>query len=366
MGAVIGRLKRGWSLVMRTKPILIYRLGVYAAFAAAAAIYFLIFAGLAYLFGSLGWIIVLIALGGFGGLWYWARRYLLYMIRAAHVAVMTELIQHDRLPEGVSQYEYGKKIITDNFKNVSILFAIDALVDGVLKAFTRTVARIVDLLPLPGIENLAAAGMQIVDRSMTYVDEAIFSYGLTKRNEQSLWASAKDGVILYAQCWKELLKLAVGIWIVGAVSFFVLLVLFLIPGILIALAIPQIKLAIGVIVLAAAYIINLALYEPAALAAMILAFHEETKDQEPDPVWDERLTQATNKFQELKDKAAESMKGWVAPSKEGAAQDGEPGKELPEQGEPASEEPADTEAKPETGPEEAADRPDAPGNEQKE
>ena len=62
MGSVIGRLKKGWALLMKTKSILAVRLGIYAAFAVGIAIYFLIFAGLAYLFGSLGWIVVLLAL----------------------------------------------------------------------------------------------------------------------------------------------------------------------------------------------------------------------------------------------------------------------------------------------------------------
>ncbi|TWU44977.1 hypothetical protein Q31b_01480 [Novipirellula aureliae] len=311
MGAVLGRLSTGWGLLMQTLPILMVRLGIYAAFAIGIAIYLLIFSGLAWLFGRFGWVVMLFAIIGLGGIWVWVRRYLLYMVQAAHVAVMTELIVHKELPKGVNQYQYGKEIITNNVKDISILFAVDALVDGTLKAFTRKVANIVDFLPLPGIEKLAKAAMAIVDRSLTYVDEAIFSYWLTRRDQQTLWASAKDGVILYAQSWKELLKVAVGIWLIGVLSFFVLLVLFLVPGLAVGYFFESLKLPAAIFVVVSAYVINLALYEPLGLAAMIATYHEETKDMTPDPVWDERLTAASTKFTELKDRAVESMAEWT-------------------------------------------------------
>jgi hypothetical protein len=311
MGIVLGRLGKGWSLLVKTVPILVVRLGMYFAFTAGMVIYLLFFAGLAYLMQPIWWIIMLVALAGLGGIWYWVRRYLLYMVRAAHVAVMTEIIVKEKLPAGVSQYAYGKEVITTSFKDISILFAVDALVEGILKAFTRTVANIVDILPLPGIEKGAKAVMRIIERSLTYIDEAIFSYGLTKRDEQTLWASAKEGVLLYAQSWQELLKVAVGIWLIGAVSFFVLLALFLIPGLAIGFFLPSSgKLVIGIMVLAAAYIINLALYEPLGLAAMIVTFHEEIKDKQPDPAWEERLESISSKFGELKNQAEQSMKTW--------------------------------------------------------
>jgi len=326
MGSVIGRLQKGFGLLMKTTPLLMVRLGIYAVFAVGIAIYFLVFGGLAYLFSKLapvvGGIVMLVALCGFGGLWYWVRKYILYMVRAAHVAVMTEILINGKLPDGVKQLQYGKSLILENVKDVSILFAIDALVDGTLKAFTRTVATLVDILPLPGIDTLAVVAMRIVDRSLTYVDEAIFSYGLTKRDEQTLWVSAKEGVLLYAQSWKELLKVAVSIWFIGMVSFFILLVVFLIPGLLIGIAIGSvpIKSAIALIVITSAYVVNLAFFEPLALAAMIVTFQEEIVGMEPDPAWEERLNTASSKFNELKRKAEESMRGWNAPGAEGKAQ----------------------------------------------
>lgn len=319
MSEVIGRLGKGLSLLTKTMPILLIRLGIYAAFAAAMVVYLLIFGALAWLFGSFGWIVMIIALVGLGGIWHWFRRYVLYMVRAAHVAVLTELITHGELPSGVSQLQYGKDLIANNVKDVSILFAIDVLVAGILRAFTRTVVNIVELLPVPAIERLAAIVMKIVERSLTYVDEAIFSYGLTKRTQQTLWASAKDGVILYAQSWKELLKVAVGIWLIGAVSFFVLLVLFLIPGVAVGYFVESLRLPIAIIVVVLAYLVKLAVYEPLGLAAMIVTFLEETEGKEPDPVWDERLSGASAKFVELKDKAVESMRGWTGGAKNSEA-----------------------------------------------
>ncbi|WP_146528612.1 hypothetical protein [Novipirellula artificiosorum] len=66
----------------------------------------------------------------------------------------------------------------------------------------------------------------------------------------------------------------------------------------------------AVFVVVSAYLTNLAFYEPLGLAAMMVTFLEETRDMEPDPVWDERLTAASSKFTELKDRAVESMSEW--------------------------------------------------------
>mgnify|MGYP006967048059 CR=1 FL=1 len=90
------RLKEAFNLTLRTMPILLVRLGGYVAFWLVAMIYLGIAGGLAFLVGKavpfLGVILFLAALGGAAPLYNLAKKYVLYLVKAAHVAVVAELL----------------------------------------------------------------------------------------------------------------------------------------------------------------------------------------------------------------------------------------------------------------------------------
>ena len=305
MDSIIGNFKQGYALLMKTVPYLIMRLTIYGVYGLGAIVFFIIFFLLAKLFGDAGGIVVLLALGIFGGFYYWSRRYLLYMVKVGHVAVFTEIYAKGSLPEGVDQFQYGKDLVKNRVKDMSILFAVDALVDGILRAFSRTVANIADLLPIPGLEGLTRAGTAIINRSLTYIDEAIFSYSILK--EENLWVSSKNGVILYAQSWKELLKTAVAIWLADKVFIVTAAIILLIPFGMLAAAIPSLNWAFLLSAIALAVLADAAIFEPLALATMIITFQETVKEQTPDAEWEAKLESISTKFRELKDKAAEAI-----------------------------------------------------------
>lgn len=252
--------------------------------------------------------IVMIAI--FSGFYYWSRRYLLYMIKAGHVAVFTELYEHGSLPVGKSQFQYGKDLVKSRVKDMSVLFAVDALVDGILRAFSRSVASIADLLPLPGLEGIAKAGTAIINRALTYVDEAIFSYNILHK-EQNLWASSKEGVILYAQSWKPLLKTAVGVWLLDKVFLVVALILWMIPFGSFALMTSSdgLKMVFLITAIILAVLTDRAVFEPVALATMVITYQDTVKGMSPDPQWEARLESVSEKFRELKQKAMDSGSG---------------------------------------------------------
>ena len=109
-------IRQAIALLAKTMPFILLRLAVYFGITLA---YILVTgggAGIGWSIGHLGdeefrasatmW-------GGIGGLaltsgiMYWAREYLLYLIKAGHIAVMVELIDGRPLPEGRSQIGYG-------------------------------------------------------------------------------------------------------------------------------------------------------------------------------------------------------------------------------------------------------------------
>jgi hypothetical protein len=134
---------------------------------------------LAKIFGGIGGLVFLIGLAVMAGLLRLVRNYVLYMIQAGHVAVVTELIHKGKLPDGVNQVEYGRKVVTGMFKSISVLFVVDQLIKGILRALNRTVVRVADLIPIPGLDALAKIMSAIITFAVTYVDESIFSYILS-------------------------------------------------------------------------------------------------------------------------------------------------------------------------------------------
>lgn len=305
--------KTALSLVTRTLPFVGVNVLIYGAFFLASLIWFGLWGGLALLMANmnLGVISVVCVIIGFGagaGLVKYARRYLLYLVKGAHIATMTELLDGGELPEGMNQYQYGRQIVEDQFKDVSLLFGLDTLVDGALRALQRKVLRISSWLPLPqGARKLVRLATEIVNRALTYVDEAILSYAV-HRGEENVWNSARHGIILYAQSYKPILITAAKVWLLGKVIAFLLFAFLMVPAIVVSLAVETLAIQLIAVALAlvGAWATKAALFEPFALAYTLVTYHRSIAGQTPDPEWDERLQGASGKFRELVGKAEEA------------------------------------------------------------
>ena len=140
----------------------------------------------------------------------------------------------------------------------------------------------------------------------TYIDEAILTRAYAQ-DEPNVWAVAKDGVILYAQAWKPILANAVALTLLSYVEFLAFLVILGLPAVAVGALVPSLKLALGIAVLLGAWMLKLAVADAYAPAATLMAYHRSTEGMEPDPEWQARLEQASDEFQELKQKAAEKV-----------------------------------------------------------
>src|SRR6056297_1447381 len=297
------------GLLRRTTPFLLLNAAVYAGFFLVIVAWLGVFGGMAAFFANrievLAFIFLLIAIAGPGALLALARRYLLYLVQGAHIATATTLLFHGALPEGQGQVAYGRAQVQQRFRDVSILFAVDRAVHGVVRAFTRSFVRLADMLPLgDAIASLARLAAGIINRSVSYVDEAILSYAIA-RDEANVWRSARHGVILYAQAYKPILGSAVKIWLLGRVAFIALLIVLGVPGVLLLLTFDaiwfQIVVAFGVVMLA--WLVIAATYEPFAAIYTLVTYHQAIEGVEVDAVWDQRLQQVSKRFKEIVGKA---------------------------------------------------------------
>jgi hypothetical protein len=304
-------LREALGLLLKTTPILWVRLGSYALLWLGLLVYAAVVGGLAWLFAQLwsvlGIVVVLAALAGGWGLVRWVTRYYFYLLKAAHAAVMTEFIVHGRGPTG-SQLAHGKEQVASRFKDTSIMFAIDQVLDGVVTSFNRAFTTVTDWLPLPGMDSLQAFIRRVSRFSTTYIDEAILSRAYAHK-EENVWAVAKDGVILYAQCWKPILANAVALTLLSYVEFFAFLVILGVPALAVGALIPSLSIALGISVIVGAWMLKLAVADAFSMAATLLAYHRSTEGLTPDPEWQARLEQASDKFTDLKQKAMEHVGG---------------------------------------------------------
>jgi hypothetical protein len=297
-----------WKILVKTTPYLFLLLAVYLLVGIGVGVYLAVVVVLARIFGGAGGLVFLIGLVVMGGLLRLVRNYVIYMIKAGHVAVITELIHKGRLPDGVNQVEYGRKAVTAMFKSISVLFAVDQLVKGILRALNRTVVRIADILPIPGLEALAQIVNVIIRFAVTYVDESILSHNFAHPHDE-VFESSKKGVILYAQNWKPILKTAVGLAFVNLFAFAVLFVILLIPFAPLAMAAGSggwkfFWFAMAVVL---AYCLKLALVNPFSLVCMIITYNKAVEGQAPNPEWEAHLDSVSTKFRELKEKARQAI-----------------------------------------------------------
>jgi hypothetical protein len=249
----------------------------------------------------------LIGFGLVSAMLYLAREYLLYLVKAAHIAVLVEILDGKPIPAGQGQIGYGAGFVKTHFAETSILFGVDQIVKGVLRVITGTLNVITAFLPIPALQTLVRFAEAVIRMSLTYVDEIILAY-LIRTRTTNPWDGARDALILYAQNYKHFLKNAVWLslfmWGTTLVIFLVLLapagaVAYLVHG------------NAGVWTFAFAVIFALALkkalLEPLAIYSLMQVYFKTIEGQTPDPEWSARLNSASRHFRELGQKAG----AWV-------------------------------------------------------
>ena len=243
---------------------------------------------------------------GFGlsaGLLYLAREYLLYLVKGGHIAVLVELMEGRELPAGKGQIAYGTGVIRERFGEVSVLFAIDQIVKGVIRAITGLLSGIAGMLPIPGLDALGRVVRAFLRIAVGFVDEVILAQAIRTRSNNP-WTAAEEALVLYGQNHRAMLKNAAWLAVIMYGFSIIVFLLALAPAAALAYLLPGAWSAGGfVFALIFAWAFKAALLEPLALACMMQAFFTVTAGQEPDPEWQARLTQLSDRFRALAERA---------------------------------------------------------------
>jgi hypothetical protein len=306
------------ALMGRTMPFIVLRVLVYAGIAIAYVLVTGVGAGVGWGIGAFGdeefragstiWG------GGIGfaltaGVLYFAREYILYIVKAGHIAVLVKLIDGEAVPDGQNQVTYATAIVKDRFVEANVLFAIDQLVKGVLNAIVGLVQGVASFLPIPGLTNLVQVVRAFLKIAVGLVDEVILAHAI-RTNATNPWASAQTALVLYAQNYPTMLKNAAWLTVITYGLAFIVFLVMLAPAAAIVWLMPGGWSAAGVVfALIFAWAVKAALIEPFAIACLLQVFFRTTAGQRPDPEWDARISVVSKKFTELKDKAGQWMGG---------------------------------------------------------
>lgn len=300
------------GMMVRTMPFILLRMAVYFGITLGYVLVTGVGAGIGYGIGGFGdqdfqagttfW-------GGFAGFglfgvfMYWMREYILYIVKAGHIAVLIELIDGNPMPEGRSQIGHATAVVKERFPQASVLFGIDQLIKGVLKTITGLMRGILTVLPLPGVQQLAGIFSAFLRVAVGFIDEVILAYAIRTQSTNA-WMSAKEALVLYGQNYKVMLKNAAWLAvIVYGLSILVFLVM-LAPAAALVYLIPGAWSAGGLVfALLFAWSVKAALLEPFAITCMMQVYFKTIEGQQPSPEWEAKLEQMSGKFRQLKKRA---------------------------------------------------------------
>jgi hypothetical protein len=132
------------------------------------------------------------------------NHYIGYLLKAGHIAVITEAVTTGKVPD--NQVAYGKQIVKERFLTSNIYFVIDKLVSSAVKQIQRGVEKVGNMMgAIPGMNAIVSVGKLFISISLGYIDECCLGYTFLKK-DQGAFKSAADGVVIFAQNWKKLLK----------------------------------------------------------------------------------------------------------------------------------------------------------------
>jgi len=306
------KIGRTLGIVLRTWPFVAFRMIVYFGITLAYIVATGTGAGVGYGLGHIGADGAPEGFAFYGGVAgfaltsfvvYWIREYILYVVKAGHIAVMVHLIDGRDVPGGQGQIAYARQIVTARFAEANVLFVLDQLIKGVIKTITGIIGGIAAFVPIPGLSNLVAFINSVIRMSLTYVDEIILGYNI-RRDSSQPFETARQGVILYAQNGKTMIKNALWLSIFMWVLAFIIFLLALAPAAAILYTMPG-QLAGWAFMLAILFTwaFSAAFIEPFCIAALMEVYFRKIEGQVPNPEWDRKLAETSKQFRELKDRA---------------------------------------------------------------
>ena len=195
------------QIFSKTMPFVWAKLLLGLATVLISVVLFAVLMGIGWLFGENGMLIsFIIWISATGFIRFAIMHYMGYLVKAGHIAVISETIATGRVPD--NQVAYGKAKVIERFATSNVYFLIDKLVSGAVKQLQNALQKVGNALDfIPGMQAVTGMGKFFIEISLGYIDECCLGWTFYQ-TEQGAFKSAADGVVIYAQNWKHLLKSA--------------------------------------------------------------------------------------------------------------------------------------------------------------
>jgi hypothetical protein len=230
---------------------------------------------------------------------FFGGEYLLYLVKAGHIAALVLHYDGKAPPAGQGQIGYAIGVVQNRFIKVSALFAVDRLVNGVIRALVR-LANFTAMLFPGGAKPLASAVSAVLQVTVGSVDEIIIAYNIRARSTDP-WVGAKDALIFYAQNHWKLIRSALVLSAIAYGLAFLVFLAALAPAAAFAYTNPGGSSMIAILLASVfAWSVKQAFLEPFIIASLMQVFFHMIDGQKPNAEWDKKLTEISPHFRELK------------------------------------------------------------------
>ena len=249
-----------------------------------------------------GWVGLAVGASVAGAITYFMREYFLYLAKAGHIAVLVELMDGRGLPAGQGQLSYAKDRVAESFSQASVFFAVDQVIKSVLRVVNGLLVGFGSFLP--GMDGVASFAGRVIKMSLTYADEVIL--GLTFRTRsRDPWRTSRDGIVLYAQSYKAILKSAMFLAVIKYIITFVVFLLCTGPAYGLVAVLPGSSQFYGLITaIILAFSFKKAIVDPFCMIALMQVYFKAIQGQEPNPEWQAKLESASDKFRGMTENCA--------------------------------------------------------------
>jgi len=238
-----------------------------------------------------------------------AEHFIGYILKAGHVAVVTTIVTGGTVPE--NQFAYGKEMVMKNFPTAAAYFAVDKLVSGAVKQINKGLDVVGNLLgKIPGMESVVSFLQSFVNIALGNVDECCLAYTFY-RADQSALESAADGVVIYFQNWKIVLKDALKVtfitMLISGIAWIILMVIMV--GILALTGMPGFNafFVAFIFTMLAVIIVKSAVMDSYAMVCMLCSYMQVAPTTELTFDLYDKLCKLSDKFKSLFQKSKQSI-----------------------------------------------------------
>lgn len=194
------------QIYMKTLKFVWMKLGLGLGTVLASAILLALCTGLGMLFNSSTALVFLLVfwLAGTKVMNSLIMHYFGYLVKAGHVAIVATAVSTGQIPD--NQFQVATEMVKGRFATSNVYFVVDKLVSGAVKQLQNGLQGVDNMLgDTPGISTLVSLAKMFVGISLGYVDECCLGYTFCHKDDPA-FKSAADGVVIYFQNWKVLLK----------------------------------------------------------------------------------------------------------------------------------------------------------------